>query len=163
MAYTPTTWTDEIPGETPVKYVITGANSDCTIDLKTAPTVGTPVNATNLNHIEQGIATALTCENRQGGSATNWDTPGTNNYTPSNLLIQCGSAAIGSTGDTNITFPVAYSNNPIVVVTSMDVHTCASVITISTTYFGARMYDTVETDPSKQVSGSMSWISIGPA
>jgi hypothetical protein len=61
MAYTKTTWSDEVPGETPVKYTITGdvegeISASATIELATAPTAGTPLNATNLNHIEQGIA-----------------------------------------------------------------------------------------------------------
>lgn len=62
MAYVPTSWTDEVPGETPVKYAITGdvegvISASATIDLATAPTAGTPVNATNLNNIETGIVT----------------------------------------------------------------------------------------------------------
>jgi microcystin-dependent protein len=62
MAYTPTTWTDEIPGATPVKYTITDDTlgeiaASATIELATAPTAGTPVNATNLNNIEDGIVT----------------------------------------------------------------------------------------------------------
>ena len=54
--YTKTTWVDEVPYVTPNHYVITGANSDCTIALKNAPTVtGTPINATNLNKVENQL------------------------------------------------------------------------------------------------------------
>jgi hypothetical protein len=62
MAYSPTTWEDEVPDSTPVKYTITDDTAgeiaaSATIDLATAPTTsGTPINAANLNHIEQGIA-----------------------------------------------------------------------------------------------------------
>lgn len=63
MAYTPTTWTNESPAATPVRYTLRdGAdviiNDDVRIDLKTAVTAGTPLNSTNLNHIEQGIKDA---------------------------------------------------------------------------------------------------------
>jgi phosphohistidine swiveling domain-containing protein len=65
MVYIPTIWSDEVPGETPVKYAITDDTlgaiaTSATITLKTAPTAGTPVNATNMNHIEQGLAAVQT-------------------------------------------------------------------------------------------------------
>ncbi len=61
MTYTPTTWVDEIPAETPEKYTITDDDlgeiaASATIALATEPgTPGTAVNATNLNHLEQGL------------------------------------------------------------------------------------------------------------
>jgi len=62
MVYSPTTWTDEVLGATPAKYVITDDTAgeiaaSATIDLATAPTPGTPVDATHLNNIEDGIVT----------------------------------------------------------------------------------------------------------
>lgn len=62
MTYTPTTWSDEVPQTTPVKYTIrTSAGAiiydDVQIDIKTTVTPGTSVNAANLNKIEQGIVT----------------------------------------------------------------------------------------------------------
>jgi hypothetical protein len=66
--YTPTTWVDEIPASTPVKYVITDDTvgpvaSSATIEVATAITSGTPLNATNLNNIESGITTAQATAN----------------------------------------------------------------------------------------------------
>jgi hypothetical protein len=63
MSYTKTTWTDEIPASTPVKYVVTDdvlgeVAGSATIALATPITAGTPLNATNLNKIETGIETA---------------------------------------------------------------------------------------------------------
>ena len=61
--YTPTTWVDEVPASSPLKYAITGdvegeISASAQIDLATAITTpGTPLNATNLNHIEQGLET----------------------------------------------------------------------------------------------------------
>jgi hypothetical protein len=61
--YSPTTWADEVPASTPVKYKITddigGVLADSAkIELVTSVTPGTPLNAANLNHIEQGIEDA---------------------------------------------------------------------------------------------------------
>lgn len=50
--------------------------------------------------------------NRKGGSATDWATVGTNNYVPTSVKIQCGSGS-GTTG-VAITFPVAFSAQPVV-------------------------------------------------
>lgn len=66
MAYSPTTWSDEVPNTSPLRYKITlnGGTvlaADATIELITPVTAGTPVNATNLNKLEQGIAKAR-CE-----------------------------------------------------------------------------------------------------
>ena len=53
--------------------------------------------------------------NRQGGSATDWSTPGTTNYTPTASKIQCGEASVvisgGLQGITAVTFPVAFAND----------------------------------------------------
>lgn len=64
--------------------------------------------------------------NRQGGSSTDWNSGGTTNYTPSNPKIQVGvtpsitlSFLSGTLygGGTTITFPVAFTNKPIVFAT----------------------------------------------
>lgn len=60
--YTKTDWTDEIPDTTPVKYEIVedvpGDLSSVTIEMDTGVTAGTALNASNLNHMEQGIEDA---------------------------------------------------------------------------------------------------------
>lgn len=57
--YAKTTWTDEVPATTPVKYRITEGGSitheDAVIEVASAITAGTPINAANLNNIEEGI------------------------------------------------------------------------------------------------------------
>lgn len=62
-SYTPTTWTDEVPGSTPIKYVITDDSlgsiaASATITLATSVTSGTPINAANLNNLESGVVNA---------------------------------------------------------------------------------------------------------
>jgi hypothetical protein len=64
MAYTKTTWVDEVPASTPIKYKISQSSdgdvaTDATIEIVTSVTSGTPVNATNMNHIEDGIEAAV--------------------------------------------------------------------------------------------------------
>lgn len=61
--YVPTNWEDEVPATTPVKYKISQASdgdiaTDATIEVVTSITPGTPVNATNLNKIEQALEDA---------------------------------------------------------------------------------------------------------
>lgn len=69
--YTPITWVDEVPSATPLKYQIVEDTdgelaASATIELITALTTpGTAVNATNLNHIEQGLETVQEQANEQ--------------------------------------------------------------------------------------------------
>lgn len=57
--YVPYTWEDEVPSTTPLKFeIIDGATviaEEATIELVTPVTAGTPVNATRMNQIEQGV------------------------------------------------------------------------------------------------------------
>lgn len=60
MPYTPTNWTNEVPQSSPVKYKITDDSAgvvaaSAKIELVTPVTPGTPVDATRMNKIEQGI------------------------------------------------------------------------------------------------------------
>lgn len=55
---------------------------------------------------------------RQGGSATDWNSGGTDNYTSGKFTIQAGmSAAVTGGGTLAVTFPQAFSAPPIAVVT----------------------------------------------
>lgn len=57
---------------------------------------------------------------RQGGNATNWVTPGTTTYTPTTVRMQAGSIEISLSAANEsselITFPTAFSQTPIVIV-----------------------------------------------
>lgn len=58
---------------------------------------------------------------RQGGSSTNWSTYGGTDYTPTAVRVQAGVAQVSvsanqTEGSLAITFPVAFSNAPVVVV-----------------------------------------------
>src|SRR3990167_1671110 len=51
---------------------------------------------------------------RQGGSSTDWTSPGSNNYsyTFTTVFIQTGMIAGSSSADVTVTFPIAYSQKP---------------------------------------------------
>jgi len=168
--YTPVEWEDEVPGETPIKYVITGANSDCTIALKTAPTAGTPVNATNLNHIEQGIEDAQNTANcpiiaRQGDTGAWGENYGTTDIDTSAIpaIIQVGCSMVTADEDTVVTFPVAFSAAPVVVASSgkevsSGVICVANYITATTFHLS-----TWSAAGVRAISFYTHWIAIGPA
>ena len=76
MPYTKTTWTDEVPSSTPVKYKISQSSSgdiapSAEIEIVTSlSATGTPVNAANLNKIETGIETAQSAAEDAQATAT---------------------------------------------------------------------------------------------
>jgi hypothetical protein len=72
--YTPTQWKNETPDSVPLLYRITNSSGpviseSALIELLTVVTPGTPVNATNLNHIETGISDAQTTANEATAAA----------------------------------------------------------------------------------------------
>lgn len=61
--YTKVNWTNEVPATLPIKYKISQDSdgdvcTDATIELVTSVTPGTAMNASNFNHMEQGIEDA---------------------------------------------------------------------------------------------------------
>ena len=104
---------------------------------------------------------------RQGGSATDWNTSGTNNYTPTAVRMQAGSGVVTiqdgvGTRSTDVTFPVAFSQKPLIFLT-MDY--AATAIEnwghggISTTGFTVTMWRAGTTG---EVTLGFHWLAIGP-
>lgn len=91
-------------------------------------------------------------DNRQGGSATVWATAGTNNYTPATWAMQAGSLAVSS-GNNTLTFPVAFSQAPLIFPTGVggDVSLAAASATATNCVLVA---DATAT--------AVNWIAIGP-
>lgn len=97
---------------------------------------------------------------RQGGDATQWDTEGTTAYTPTAVRVQVGSASIGVGGGT-VTFPVAFSATPIVLVQINDVVPVIPVINgVTASQFDCDTYDHDGT--SFGSTTGIRWIAIGP-
>jgi len=112
MAYSPTTWTNEVPNTTPVKYKITDDSlgvlgNSAKIEVVTTVTPGTPVNATNLNHMETGIQNAQVAADAAQADATtgianaataqataNAAIPKSTVTTSQDLIVASGNAAV---------------------------------------------------------------------
>jgi hypothetical protein len=170
--YSPTLWEDEIPGETPVKYVITGDNDDCTIELKTAPTAGTPVNASNLNHIEDGLVaiealTKIYASHRVGVAGDDWG--GTNNGTDAinisavEQLIQVGASIISDSGDLTVPFPIAFGGVPVVIAQIIFATSAWPGVPLVSYVTNSNMHLSIWTANGVRGSGWLNWIAIGPA
>lgn len=51
---------------------------------------------------------------RQGGSASNWQTPGSTTYTPTLGDMQVGVASVTSGGSAAVTYPVPFAQRPVI-------------------------------------------------
>lgn len=99
---------------------------------------------------------------RQGGSATNWNTAGTNtyDYSATNTFMQCGTIA-SNASPTTVTFPTAFNQVPIVVavpVTAVGANCYVSLVNPTATNFTVQ----VVTDAgAANTAQTVSWIAIG--
>lgn len=110
---------------------------------------------------------------RQGGDSANWNTPGISNYTPTMVRMQGGMEDINlgvgiSENTVAITFPVAFSNVPLIWVTmqlrsGMNPDTTtytAFVDSVSASGVTLRIARSATTDGS--VTPYIQWLAIGP-
>jgi hypothetical protein len=95
--------------------------------------------------------------NRQGGSATNWNTVGTTNYAAASARIQCG--VILTSGTITVTFPVAFSQVPVVFLTSGFHNQIASVDAVTASGFTGVLEFSGDSPSDKNVN----WLAIGAA
>jgi len=101
---------------------------------------------------------------RQGGSASDWTTTGTTtyDYSATDIKVQVGSAAI-SAADTAITYPVAYTNKPMVFLTTSSSTTVNAfprykISTITTT----QVFVTQVSDAGAvSTTESVNWMALG--
>ena len=103
---------------------------------------------------------------RQGGSATNWHTSGDTDYTPTAVRMQSGSRNdLDGNGVVEVTFPVAFSDVPMVFATCGDTTLqSAEVFNISASDCDIRLVEHLYADPWHKVStgGRVFWLAIGP-
>jgi hypothetical protein len=112
--------------------------------------------------------------NRQGGSATNWATAGTTNYSTSAINILMQSGVVSGTVDSgasieilpNITFPVAFSQPPVVVATISSEFTSVSfVVNQINTVTSSLVQFIIATSDGANVGSdtdfTVNWIAIG--
>jgi hypothetical protein len=109
---------------------------------------------------------------RQGGSASDWSSSGTTNYTPGEAIPQVGSASVtwSSSATSNlltITFPQAFSAPPVVILTtfadgsSTGSKVTFSVETVSATQVTVRGY--ISDESTSSTSRKVFWLALGPA
>lgn len=123
--------------------------------------LGTVTGPTNLdiafNADSANSKVVLTTIRRQGGTSTSWSTAGTTNFTETQVHMQAGVLAVGTTAtEYTITFPVPFSKIPIVHVTQTSTTTASTGMTrnIGTASFG---YVTATTD----LNNTVHWLAVG--
>jgi hypothetical protein len=100
---------------------------------------------------------------RQGGSATDWTSPGTNtyDYSATNTFTQCGAKIVTGATGTFITFPTAFSQKPLVFVSMLTAATqnvWARVRSVSTTQCEVGIMTDTTTGGTSEV---VAWMAIG--
>lgn len=99
---------------------------------------------------------------RKGGSATDWNSPGNTNYTPGAVRMQAGATtSSGTSSSKSVTFPVAFSYDPIVILTVSKLAYTAAMLTVyftTPTSFEFYAFD----DAGNPVSVDVFWLAIGP-
>lgn len=99
---------------------------------------------------------------RQGGSASNWGTAGTNNYDYSTTAVwyEAGTSSGNAGADVTITFGTAFNQVPLVIGTVVTAATANTYMVISNktaTTFTFRCIDSGGVQRSEEVM----WIAIG--
>lgn len=110
---------------------------------------------------------------RQGGSTSDWSAQGSTTYTPTAVRMQAGvkrvTTGAGYSGSATVTFPTAFSNKPIIMVTLTSVGSpggdtnayfaVVDATTISTTGFDVWVQRNAT---GSATSYDVSWLAIGP-
>jgi hypothetical protein len=133
---------------------------------------GTTINftATNVqrsgnNVLHEGIIAPL---RRQGGSANNWSTPGTNGYIPASWRIQVGGVTVTVSGSAtsigSATYPTAFSNIPIVLLAcSLDLGGNPGMVSVSSISNSSFDFRIRYPDAPAPFTATVYWLAIGPA
>ncbi len=113
--------------------VTTGKLNDLAVTTAKIADLNVTTGKLALNSVDDTIAGNRVPQfyRRQGGDANDWSVVGANNYTPTAVRMQAGAqlevAGAAHFGDIPITFPVAFSNPPLIVATAQsDDHNVAA-------------------------------------
>lgn len=99
---------------------------------------------------------------RQGGSATDWNAPGTTTYTPGAVRMQCGAVVTAPDGFAIITFPIAFSAVPLVFVTQATNGGNIGIDVVSITTSQLTVFTMNAGDSGANGSRTVNWLAIGP-
>ena len=101
---------------------------------------------------------------RQGGSSSAWGSAGSTDYTPTSVRMQGGavsfSAGASTTTTQGVTFPVAFSNTPLVFITQQNSPT--QDITVSAIASSTSVTISAKNDGLAGDTVSIAWLAIGP-
>lgn len=168
---------DELPaGGTALQYLRKDAANTgkewATFPANELPAGGSALQGLRKNAANNAVewAALLNVINRQGGSTTVWNTPGTGTRSVASAATQVGIVTVAMSGSPAygtqaITFPTAFSNNPLVLVSAKSV--LSSGVNVVVTYGGISTTGfTIYVDYNAS-SGSygnidITWIAIGP-
>lgn len=98
---------------------------------------------------------------RQGGSASDWSSAGTTTQTPSAVRMQAGVVSVSAPTTTAITFPVAFSQPPIVLVCANKESILAGASSVTASGFNI-VTATPDYSGVPPISGTVQWLAIGP-
>lgn len=128
----------------------------------------------NLNYLKDQVdvlVNKLSLAARQGGSATDWSSGGGTDYTPATAIIQCGvsytdsadsnNTPDGYVGSVTVTFPVAFSNKPVVIATGKSSNNWIFDISISSVS-STQVVFRLATNHAGADAGTVNWLAIGP-
>lgn len=141
--------------------VILGDTDTQTFSNKSTAQLNSPTNSDlSLVADTANSKVVLTTVRRQGGSSTDFSIDGTTNYTEASVAIQVGVTTI-TTGsvNTSVTFPVAFSEVPLVLTTYYD--KAGNQILKSEIRTPTTSGFTIVTDGSGTVNGAVNWIALG--
>lgn len=103
---------------------------------------------------------------RQGNSASDWAAAGTSSQTPAAVRMQAGVRAItfsaGTSASATVTFPQAFSNNPIVLLSSMDDNGAFRISLAATVLSSSQFAISAIADSSMSETIEVAWLAIGP-
>ncbi len=123
----------------------------------------------NILHLKELLGLAFIFTNRQGGSSTDWNVFGTTTYSITSPKIQIGCASIGSIstawntwyyGSTSVTFPVAFTNKPLVFCTCNNL-VANNLITLLPTGIVKTGFTLQATSNGSMGSQTVAWLAIG--
>lgn len=98
---------------------------------------------------------------RQGGSATNWQTPGTTARTPTAVRMQAGAIQTTAGNSVTVTFPVAFSQVPLVIATATDSLTTNAIGVIANSATASEVVLAAFDAGGNAVADIINWLAIG--
>lgn len=102
---------------------------------------------------------------RQGGDTSNWDTAGTTTYTPTSVRMQAGrldASGGGTSGAVNLTFPTAFSNGPVLLLTPVFSQGTIRLAMSSVSASGASFNWYSSASESAGDPVRFAWLAVGP-